>query len=209
MSIFRHMLRGTGLLGIKPNADDATCLNGMIDQELGRSVTFVPEYIRTLFHHFLTKQTFVVCDSGLAQFHDIGYQEIYDMNAYGHKKIMHLFIKNGNVDFMLFMQLFPNIQTFTLGDFATGGAKYAATLSLEFIVSILECIDYLEESLSRISFPKFEFVKPSASIEQFIRENQFRFLNKGWELKRDVFVHEGMFARFKGQETLLIGKIRN
>ena len=209
INIFKHIFEGAALLGIKPISDDVTCLSSLIDAEFEKvSDKNIAHYVQTLFHHFLMKQTQIIFNFSQWNKHFIDHYDGYNMDIYGFSKFKTIFMEKEEINFLLFIKLLPNLRTFIIGDLYVGGADSSIPLSLEFTSNILSCISYFDLSLSSLSFNSFQIIKPSSSINQYIQQNQNKFLNQGWKLKFDTFNEEKRY-NIKGEEMLVIQKLKN
>ena len=209
INIFGRMITAMGLLGFKPHTNDASCFGSMIRCELAveDSTTFMPLYIKTLFHHFLMKQTDVLLNMNYWDRHFIVNYKKFKMDLYGYQRLKQIFMKNEMINFNLFIRLLPNVKMVTVGHFLPGKAKPSIALSPKFSMSIFSCIDYLNSSSKSLSFSRFAIVQPLSPIHEFIEEYQDQFLHKGWKLKRDTF-DKAQFG-IKGVEMLSIEKVTN
>ena len=208
INIFKHMKDGMGLLGMKPHIDDVSCIKSMIDCEL--DIDFkqeTPPYIQTLFHHFLNKQTGVLLNTHFWNEHFMFHYKEYKADLYGYKKFAKLFMKNGIINFSLFIRLMPNVKVITIGLITPGQAYAGLALSAELSDAILLCTDYMETSSKLCLFCKFQIVKPASSINLFIEQYADKFLNKGWIIKKESFF-EPKF-NISNEEMLCIEKLKN
>ena len=213
INIFGRILNGAALVGIKPNTDDVSCFRTMIVSQVGggqiQEKDSIPEYVQTLFQHFLQKQTEIMFNPGLFLHDHIKYEKMFGCNIYGFKKLKNLFMNQETVNFIAFIKLLPNIETFSVGHVRISGAAPSIALSHDFMTSILKCLDYLNTSTRSLSFSKFEIIRPTSSINHFIETNQHTFLQKGWTLRKSVFVGEGLYSNMQSDEVLSIEKLTN
>ena len=214
LNILDNMILGLTLPGMKPNDADVKGLQQLINLEGDgyENQNSIPKYVQSLFHHFVMKQNEVVINLLRWNNHYVRYYEQIDTNVYGYKKFAKLFSYNHSermIDFNIFIKLFPNLITLIIGDFNPRGVNDSIDLSNDFILKIFECIEYLNKSSSTSSFTRFEIVKPSSSITDFIHCMQDQFEINGWRLKKEVFVGKGIFSRLPNVEMLSIEKIKN
>ena len=212
LNILESMAAGLGLDGMKPRPTDVICLQEMINFEVGAEVKniMIPKYVQTLFHHFLMKRTEIIINLYLWDYHFWQYFEDFDENIYGYKKLSKIFKynqKKSMVDLMLFIKLFPNAEMFTIAKSEITTVYPSINLTNDFVVKLLEIIEYVNKSSSSLS--RIEIVKPASSIIQFIQNQKQKFEQNGWILKYDMFVGQGFYAFIGSQEMLLIEKMKN
>ena len=215
LNILHTMVNAVGLDGIQPRAEDILCLKRMIDVEIGACSSFtssVPKYVQTLFHHFLMKKVEIIINLIFWQAHYLGYIKHLDGKVYGYKKFAKLFGYNKfgpKIDFGLFIKLFPNLVTFTIADFQISRVNPSIELSQEFAARMVGYIEYLNKSSKSLSLSRFQIIQPSSPIIEFIESNKYVFEQKGWKLKKDVWVHGSTFSNLGPQPMLLIEKMSN
>ena len=213
INMLDNMVKGMALYRIKPYKDDIVCLRKLINFEFGISEQIennIPEYVKLLFHNFVMKKTEIIINLGDWKQHFSRYDDGWGSNVYGYKRFSNLFGYEDfklRIDFNLFIKLFPNVVVFTIGDFGIGVVESSIDLSGDRGLKMLnrmESINKLSSSLTR-----FEIIKPSSSIDQFIQSNQNKFEQNGWKLKNNTFVPKGDHSYLGLQEMLLIEKIKN
>ena len=213
LTILNTMVKGYSLQSVRPYSDDARCMQEMINSEMAngdQTDDFIPKYIQTMFHHFLLKKTEIVINVLDWNTHFFGYYQHIGMKYYGLKKFAELFAYNDKqriMDYSLFIKLFTNSRLFLIGNFVIGNAKPSIELSKEFVERMFECIEYLNASSRSLSLSRFEIVKPSSSINEFIKQNRNKFEEKGWKLKRETFSRKGAFENIGSHKMLSIEKI--
>lgn len=213
LNIMDQMMKGVALAGIKPCSDDVVCLKGMMKFEIdvgAENHSFVPKYIQSLFHHFLTKKTEIFINLSSWKNHFSSYYHDFDLNIYGYKKFGELFgltDGEGIIDFTLLIKLFPNLKVFTVGDASPGEVSPSLELSYDFVVKMLECIEYLNKS-SSAPFCRFEIIRPASSIDDFIQSVKNEFEMNGWTLKNGTFMGKGIFSEIRSIEMLSIEKLK-
>ena len=211
LTIMEQMIIGVSIAGTEPCADDVVCLKQMMNSEIsGENSISIPNYVQTLFHHFVMKKTEIVINLLAWNVHFSKYYKHIDMNVYGYKKFAKLFgykVSRPMIDFKLFIELFPNLASFTICHVSVGVAHTSIGLSHEFVAKMFECFEYLDKSSSSLSFRRFEIIKPSSSINEFIENNGYKFRKNGWRLKNDKFVGKELYADVGVQQMLLIEKL--
>ena len=209
MTMLRCMFSGNVLFGSEPTSDDIDCVEGLIEMEVKTLNNIkIPKYIKTLWHHFLMKQTQILLNLDVWRIHSFGYNSAYEMDEYGFLKFKKLFMKNEMFNFLLYITLLPNLQTFTVGDVGVGQADPSIPLTLEFTNEILSCISYLNVSVSSLSFRSFQIIKPKSPIDEYIFQTKDKYLKQGWILKKDKFVEEKSFGIY-GVEMLVIERMKH
>ena len=212
LNILGEMVKGYRLGNIKPHRRDVAVLEQIIKFEANGNGSGIPKYIQTFIHHFVSKITQIMINYGDWRHHEIDMPG-WGFDFYGFKKVSHLFTGNDGrsmIDFSLFMKLLPNAKVFCIGDFDEASAANVNTfmnLSSNFTVKIMECIDILNKSSLSLSCSRFEIIKPSTSIYQYIQNNKKIFGNKGWKLKSDKFHGRYGFRMKLPEEMLVIEKI--
>ena len=211
LRILAYMVDGYRITGIKPVAADATCLQEIINFAVAGENGGIPKYIQTFIHHFLIKKTHITINLGDWDHHFIE-ENVARQRFYGYKKLAKLFqnIGYGTINFDLLLKLLPNTKVFTVINVESPiKANKSMTLSDDFAMKMLECIDYLNGSSVSLSFSRFEIVKPASSTNLFIKNNKNGFQNKGWALKHEYFVGKGVWSNFNSEKMLLIEKVVN
>ena len=204
INILDNMIDGVALLGIKPLLVDLVCMERLIGAEVGGVIDInTPKYVQTLFHHFLIKQTQIMFITWVWEEQVLYHEEDRGMTVYGFSKFRKIFMEKKEINFLLFIKLLPNLQTFIVGCLGVGQAGPSIPLSSEFTSNILECISYL--NASSLSFDSFKIIKPSSSINEYIEQNKHKFESKGWVIKSDTFVDQEGYD-IKGEEMLVIQK---
>ena len=214
LNMLETMLSGAILAGSKPTYDDVRCLRAMINVEIdskkNQNDTFIPKYVQALFHHFSVTKTKILINLRNWKLHFAGHYKPLNKDMYGYKKFGKLFGYNdGVIDFNLLINLFPNLVSITIGDFAVGIADPSIDLSYDFVLKIFEFIEHLNKSSSSLSYSRFEIVKPCSSIDEFIESMKDEFEMNGWRLRKDAFVGQGMFSGLRSNEMLVIEKRKN
>ena len=214
LNVVWHMIRGYRLGSIKPAARDVAAIQQIIQFEVNGEETGIPGYIQKFIHHFLTERTQILLNFGDWKHHVIKYMPGWGYITHGYKKVAHLFTCDNAasemINFSLFMKLFPNTKVFCVGDFdKPTAANPSINLSSGFTAKMMECLDYLDKSSPGLSHPRFEVIKPSASISEYIKNNKEMFESKGWKLKDDEFYSRQPFTMKEPQKMLLIEKMKD
>ena len=198
LTMFNNMMDGVEA-NLRVITDrDLKFLRKLIESEIGGDAasTGYP-YIDRLFHHYVSNQQDVVFNLYFHGFDVVTFAN-YEPD-YGFKKWRSLWFGNiaadHSVDIRLFLKLFRNLKSFTISRCTNRFIK-SVEMKDEFVSSLLDSVSMInaDKSLSK-SFERLIVVDPDlkgtpfVNLEDVIKEYNGRFVDLGWKMERDTYVH--------------------
>eukprot|EP01083_Nonionella_stella_P027904 76845_1 len=206
MNVFHYMVDGYPLQDRKVTKKDVRVLRSLVHEEENNTLlkaleSSVPVYFLSLFHHFLNTLAYIDIELTIMD------REVYS-SYYAFKLLVPIFCLNEDpysLNYALLLSLMPNIKSFTVWN--SNSYHESVELNNVFVSSMTEAMSLETQCHS------FYIVNPSnpgsATLTDFINEQQETFHKFGWQLQQDkTFKHPRRSQRYGVcSNTLLIKKV--
>ena len=202
------MIQGARLVGIEPSSKDVSGLKTLIESKLNvdNKKYSIPNYIKSLFHHFLFKKEQIMLGLYYWTVHFIKKDSKTNISRFGYKKFSKYFIDSPDSDdaamkYSIFIKLMTNLKKLTVIYCKFGGMK----LSDKFVSELLKCIEILN-NLPHSQFNYFQFAHLDVNdINEFLIKYSDKFVSVGWKLLDSPFVYKPYSV--KEEHSLFIQKV--